>query len=123
MRRNKSIKVLLQWVQYFYRISLDPTIVDLNKVIFIQQLDTALYRAYIKKKLVDQSNTKAKETSLGPLESENKFKEWESNFIDFFSHSLELMDFPCLTWCVKTTIQMQMGNYPTLLIRLYHVIH
>ena len=81
-------------MQYFYRISLDPTIVDLNKVIFIQQLDTALYRAYIKKKLVDQSNTKAKETSLGPLESENKFKEWELKFINYFFTLIRVIGVP-----------------------------
>ena len=36
-------------------------------------------------KLIDQSNTNAKEASLVPLESENKLKEWESEFINYFS--------------------------------------
>ena len=51
-----------------------PTIVDTNEVMFIQQLDTAMYKLDIKKNLIDQSNTNAKEASSGPLESENKWK-------------------------------------------------
>ena len=35
----------------------------------LQQLDTALYMLEIRKKLIDQSNTKAKEASPGTLES------------------------------------------------------
>ena len=66
------MKVLLHWVQYFYHILGDPNIVDLNKIIFIQQLGTALHRTEIIKKLIYQSNTKAKEASPSPLESENK---------------------------------------------------
>ena len=46
----------------------------MNKVMFIKQLDIALYRDNIQKKITDQSNTKAKEASLGPLESKKKWK-------------------------------------------------
>ena len=52
---------------------------------FIEQFYTALYRADFRNKLIDQSNTNAKEASLVPLESENKLKEWESEFINYFS--------------------------------------
>ena len=72
MRRTKRMKGLLHWVQDFYWISVDPTIVELNEVMFIKHTDTAFYRVVIGKKLFYQSNTKAKEASPGPLESENK---------------------------------------------------
>ena len=68
------MKALLHWVQYFYRISGDPTIFDINEVMFINRLDTALCRADIRKKLIVQSNTNSKDTFMGPLESENKQK-------------------------------------------------
>ena len=42
MHITKRMKELLNWMQDFYRISGDPTIVDTNKVMFIKQLDTAL---------------------------------------------------------------------------------
>ena len=42
LRCAKSLKALLHWVKYFYRISTDPTTVDMDEVIFIQQLDTAM---------------------------------------------------------------------------------
>ena len=77
------MKALLHWVQYVYRISGDPTIVVMNEVIFIEQLDTALCRAEIRKKLIDHSNRKSKEYYLGPLGLENKWKEWESKFINY----------------------------------------
>ena len=54
---TKKMKSLLHWVQAFYWISVDPTIVEINKVMFIKQLDTALYRVEIRYKLIDQSNT------------------------------------------------------------------
>ena len=72
MRRTKSMKEVLHWVHYFYCISGDPTIIDLNEVMFIHQLDTALHGAEIKRNLVDQSKKKAKESSTSPLKSEKK---------------------------------------------------
>ena len=72
MRRTKMMKALLHWVQYFYRISGDPTIFDINEVMFIKQLETALLRAEIRKKPIYPSTTKDKEASTSPSESENK---------------------------------------------------
>ena len=34
----------LHWVKYFYRISGDPTIVDLKKFVFIQNIETSRHR-------------------------------------------------------------------------------
>ena len=67
MKRTKRMKALLHWVQVFYRISGYTTIVEMNGVMFIEQLDTALYRADIRKKLIYQSNTNAKGDSSGLL--------------------------------------------------------
>ena len=44
---TKNMKALLHCVQYFYRISEDPTIDYLNEVIFIQKWDTAIYKSEI----------------------------------------------------------------------------
>ena len=42
MHRTKRMKLLLHCVQDFYLISGDPTIVNMNEVMFIRQLYTAL---------------------------------------------------------------------------------
>ena len=78
------MKALINWVQYLYHISGYPNIVDLNKVMFIQKLDTYMYRAENRKKIINQSNTNTKEASLIPLDIENKWKECESNSINYF---------------------------------------
>ena len=38
MRRTKRTKERIHWVQDFYRISGDPTIVDMNEVMFIEKV-------------------------------------------------------------------------------------
>ena len=85
MARTKKTKVILCWVQYFYPISVDPTIINMNEVMFIRQLETSLYRSDIRNIIIDQFNTNTKEASTGPLESEKKWKEWESKFIKYLS--------------------------------------
>ena len=59
----------------------------MNGDMFIKQLDTALYMIEIRKKLIDQSSKKDKEDFPGSLESENKWKEWGSEFIKIFFHT------------------------------------
>ena len=71
MCRTKRMRVLIHWVQDFYCISRDPNIVDMNEVMFIKHLDTALYMAYIRNKIIELSNTKDKEYSPGPLDRIN----------------------------------------------------
>ena len=110
--RTKNIKSLLHWVEYFYSILGDPTIVETNEVIFIKQFDTALYRAEIRKKLVDQYNTKAKEASLGPLESENKRKEWESKFINYLSTLIGVNGVPLSHVVQEKEIPDENGDLP-----------
>ena len=74
MHRTQNKKAPLHWVKEFYCISGGPTKVDLNKAMFIQQFDTALPRKETRKNLIDQPTTKAKEYSVEPLETENKWK-------------------------------------------------
>ena len=52
---------------------------------FIEQLDTALHKVYPGKKPTNKKNTKYKEYYMDPLESKNKWKEWESKFIHYMS--------------------------------------
>ena len=112
MRRKKWMKELPHWVQYFYRISGDTTIVDMNKFMFIERLDTALYRSVIRKKLVYQSNTKSKEASLVTLESENKWKEWESKFINYLFIFIGVNVVPFSYMMQKTDNPDENGYFP-----------
>ena len=83
--QNKTYESTTSLGAIFYCISVDPTIIEMHEVMFIGQLVTVLYRADIRKKIIDQSNTKAKETSPCPLKSEKKWKEWWSKFINYLS--------------------------------------
>ena len=54
VHRTKIMKALIHWVKYFICISEDPTIVDLKKVVFIQQSDTTLHRVEIINNLIEK---------------------------------------------------------------------
>ena len=54
------MKSLLHWVHFFNRFSAYLTMVDLNKVMFIQELDTDMQRAEIINNIIAQYSTKAK---------------------------------------------------------------
>ena len=84
--------------------------VDPNKVKFIQQLDIDMYRSEKRNKLIVQSNTKAKEASLGPFEPENKWKEWESKLINYLSTIIGFNVVPLSNVVIEKTIQIQMRN-------------
>ena len=45
MLRSKIMKELLHWVQYYYCTSVNPSIIDSEKLVYIQQLYTDLHRA------------------------------------------------------------------------------
>eukprot|EP00957_Ditylum_brightwellii_P101640 7745963-Ditylum_brightwellii.AAC.1 len=45
---------------------------------FLHWLDTALQQELVQKAMKDQTDTKAKESSPGPLDSENKWTYWEA---------------------------------------------
>ena len=117
MRITKSMKVLIHWVQYFYRTSVDPTIIDFNEVVFIQQLETTMYRAETTKKKIYQSRTRSKEASPVPLESESKWKEWGPNFIKYMSTLSRVNVISCLMCCTNFSIHVQKVTSPNLLTR------
>ena len=99
-------------MQYIYQISGDPTIVDINEVIFVEQLDTALYRVDIIKKLIYQSKTNAKKATTGPMESENNFKEWKSKFINYFSTLIGVNGVPLSRMVLEKYNPDAKGDFP-----------
>ena len=60
VHRTKIMKALIHWVHNFKCISGYRTIFNLKKIVFIQQLDTALYRIEIRNMQIDQYNKKSK---------------------------------------------------------------
>ena len=83
LMRTKRLKALIHWIQDFYRISREPTIVGLNEALFKRDLDRALARAEIRNGLKDQTKTAADAASPGPLKSEKYWKEWDEKFINY----------------------------------------
>ena len=82
-RRTKRLKGLLHWVQDFYRVSEQPSIVGLQEDTFRAALDTALLRAEVRQTLKGNSETSSKVADPGPLKSEKEWREWEEKFINF----------------------------------------
>ena len=80
MLKTKRLKASNHWVQDFYRISKEPSIVGLNENSFKAELDRALNRAEIRKSMRKQSKIAAEAASPGPLESEKIWKEWVEKF-------------------------------------------
>ena len=82
-RRSKRLKALLHWVQDFYRVSEEPSIVGLTKSTFLADLDAALSRAEVRQTLKSNSDTSSKVADPGPLKSELEWREWEEKFTNF----------------------------------------
>ena len=81
--RTKYVKATVHWVQDFYRVSEEPSIIGLNERTFKMQLQRALTRALIRKNLSDQTSSAADVSSPGPLEKESQWKEWEEKFANY----------------------------------------
>ena len=75
VRRIKRLVGTMYFIQDFYRVSMTPSIVGLNNVSFNLRLETALARAAVREKIVEQQDTAAKAASPGPLSNERKWKE------------------------------------------------
>ena len=75
----------MHWTKDHRRISSTASIQGINKISFNAWLDRASQRAQIRKQLSDDSDTKAKEASPGPLKSESQWIEWETKFINYLS--------------------------------------
>ena len=85
LRRIKKLKAVIHWTKDHRRISSTASIQGINKTRFNAWLDRASQRAQIRKQLSDDSDTKAKEASPGPLKSESQWIEWETKFINYLS--------------------------------------
>ena len=84
-RRVKKLQAVMHWAQDHRRTSRQPSIEGMSEDEFNAQLDTAIERAQIREQLVNDSSTKAKEATPGPLESESKWVDWESKFTNYLS--------------------------------------
>ena len=82
-KRAKKLKGFVHWVQDFYRVSEDPTIVGLNEHTFISALEASQKRANVRRSLKDNSDTASKAADPGPLKSEKQWREWEEKFENF----------------------------------------
>jgi len=81
--RTKRLKVLTHWIQDFYRVSSEPSIVGLSEVLFKSELERALARHEIRKSLRNLTKTATEVASPGSLEHEKKWKEWEEKFVNY----------------------------------------
>ena len=84
-RKAKRLKGLLHWVQDFYRVSREPSIVGLNEESFLEALENAIERAQVRKSMKDASDTTTKAADPGPLKSEKEWKEWEEKFTNLLN--------------------------------------
>ena len=79
---------MLHWCQDFKRVSSTPSIDGLTQDDYLATLTVFSERAEARKVLIDQSNTKSKEASPGPLVSENKWTDWKPRFVNYVSTSI-----------------------------------
>ena len=80
-KRAKRLKGFVHWVQDFYRVSEDPTIVGLNEHMFINAIEDSQKRADVRRTLKDNSDTASKAADPGPLKSEKQWREWEEKIL------------------------------------------
>jgi len=76
--RTKRTKALIHWLMDFYRVSDEPSIVELSEVTFREKLRLTVTRASVRKTLSTQALRQAADPS--PLKSEKQWKEWEKKF-------------------------------------------
>ena len=84
-RKAKRLKGLLHWVQDFYRVSREPSIVGLNEESFLEALENAIERAQVRKSMKDASDTTTKAADPGPFKSGKEWKEWEEKFTNLLN--------------------------------------
>ena len=96
LRKTKRLLAFVHWVQDFNRISLEPSILSLEKEAFLAQLNIATERAAVRKILETQSDSKSKAASPGPLISEAVWKDWEPKFKNYLSCILGVTGVPLL---------------------------
>ena len=85
LRRIKKLKAVMHWTEDHRRLSSTASIQGINGEDFNVRLERASQRAQIRKQLSNDSDTKAKEASPGPLKSESQWIEWETKFVSYLS--------------------------------------
>jgi len=77
--RTKRLKALTHWIQDFYRVSSEPSIVGLSEVLFKSELERALARHEIRKSLRNLTKTATEVASPGSLEHEKNGRNGKKN--------------------------------------------
>ena len=86
LRRIRYLIGLIHWVQDFGRVGETPTIEGINGMAELRTvLDTAYYRADVRKIEKDQADTVSKAADPGKLKDERKWPEWEPAFVNYLS--------------------------------------
>ena len=73
VRYTKKLKCLVRWAQDFLRIAERPYIDRLNEPLLLAELMVAGERVEVHRCLKNQRDVKAKESTPGPVVSENKW--------------------------------------------------
>lgn len=86
LRKTRYLIGLVHWVQDFARIGETPSLNGIEDAAsFRVVLDTASYRADVRKVEKDQSDTVSKAADPGKFKNERKWPEWEPAFVNYLS--------------------------------------
>jgi hypothetical protein len=86
LRRIRYLIGLIHWVQDFGRVGETPSLDGIDDAVqFRTVLDTAFYRADVRKIEKEQADTVSKAADPGKLKDERKWPEWEPAFTNYLS--------------------------------------
>lgn len=86
LRHTRYLIGLIHWVQDFARVGQVPSLAGINKMAsFREALDTAFYRADVRKVEKDQADTVSKAADPGKFKDEKKWPEWEPALVNYLS--------------------------------------
>ena len=112
LRRTKRLVSFVHWIQDFGRISLVPSVIGLTKQAFLSALATATDREAVRKLMINQSNTKSKAASPGPLVNEAMYEDWEPKFLNCLSCILGVKGVPIVYVVQKNVLPTRTGTFP-----------
>ena len=101
----------MHWAQDFLRISERPCVDGLNAPLFLAELTTAGERAEARLCLEHQSDIKAKESTPGPLVSENKWVNWKPSFRNYLCTILGMNGTPLSYGIRENDVTDVTGDY------------
>ena len=85
---------MLHWVHDASCISYIPSETGYNQASFLAVLNNVGEKADVRKQLVEKTDVKDEDFLSGPLVSENKWKDWESNFANNLSTAIGIRGIP-----------------------------